>query len=107
LDLIIEVLDIILRWMTVRLSEKNTTVQTKVLNWLQNLTTQLKDQEYRMEQFEALAVLPHIIGQLGERREEVRTTVHDILRNMVFIFSDKRIFEQLLDGSKCKNSRQR
>lgn len=60
-----------------------------------------------MEQFEALAILPHVIGKLGESREEVRSAVHDILKNMVFIFSDKRIFEQLLEGSKSKNSRQR
>lgn len=106
-DMVINVLDVILRWMTVRLSEKNTTVLTKVLGWLQVLCKQLKDHGYRMEQFEALALLPHVIAKLGESREEVRNTVTDILRTMVFIFSDKRIFEQLLDGTKCKNSRQR
>ena len=38
---------------------------------------------------------------------KVRTTVTEILLEMELIFSDKRIFEQVLEGAKSKNSRQR
>ena len=106
-DAVIPVLDLIIRWMTVRFSEKNTTILTKVLNWLNGLTKQLRSSEYQMDHFEALALLPHLIAKLGESREEVRTTVNEILLEMELIFSDKRIFEQVLDGAKSKNSRQR
>ena len=107
LEHVIVVLDIVVRWMTVRMSEKNTTVLTKVLEWLHVLVVQLKENEYRMEGFEALALLPHLIGKLGESREEVRNVVNEILLNLEFVYSDKRIFEQILIGTKCKNSRQR
>ena len=61
LDNIKLVLDLILRWMTVRFNEKNTTVLTKCLNWLVNLFEQLNETDYRMLAFEAYAFLPHLI----------------------------------------------
>ena len=74
------VVDLILRWSTVRFSEKNTTVLTRLLIWLQKLFNQLNEVDYRMLAFEATAFLPHLISKLGEGRQEVRDSVHDMLR---------------------------
>ena len=93
--------------MTIRLNEKNTTVLTKVLNWILKLFLQLKAIEYNMDDFEALALLPHIIGKLGESREEVRNTVLEILQTIIFLYSEKKTMEQILNGATSKNSRQR
>ena len=80
LDKLKSVMDLILRWSTVRFSEKNTTVLTKLLVWLQKLFNQLNESDYRMLGFEATAFLPHLISKLGEGRQEVRDSVHDMLR---------------------------
>ena len=61
LDKIKLVLDLILRWMTIRFNEKNTTVLTKCLSWLVSLFEQLNESDYRMLSFEAYAFLPHLI----------------------------------------------
>ena len=62
---------------------------------------------FRMAHFEAYAFLPHLIGKLGESRQEVRDTVHDLLRSMVYLYSNIKVFESVLDGAKSKNSRSR
>ena len=80
LDKLKTVVDLILRWSTVRFSEKNTTVLTRLLIWLQKLFNQLNEADYRMLGFEATAFLPHLISKLGEGRQEVRDSVHDMLR---------------------------
>ena len=127
LDKIKLVLDLLLRWMTIRFNEKNTTVLTKCLSWLVNLFEQLNESDYRMLSFEAYAFLPHLIryfrienysckklffetlhfSKLGESRQEVRDSIHQLLRSMVFIYSNIKIFEEVLQGAKSKNSRTR
>jgi len=97
LDKLKTVVDLILRWSTVRFSEKNTTVLTRLLIWLQKLFNQLNEADYRMLGFEATAFLPHLISKLGEGRQEVRDSVHDMLRKgFIGCFSNflKNMFHQ-------------
>jgi len=107
LDNVKVVLDLILRWMTIRFNEKNTTVLTKCLNWLVLLFEQLNHSDYRMLSFEAYAFLPHLISKLGESRQEVRDAIHQLLRSTVFFYSNIKVFEEILGGAKSKNSRTR
>jgi hypothetical protein len=101
------VLDIVLRWMTIRLNEKNSTIMMRVLNYLHDIVGQLRQTEYFMSPFEAIPLLPHLISKLGESRVEVRSLVESILNEFRLLFPEKQIFEQLLQGAKSKNSRQR
>ena len=107
LEALIPVLDIILRWMTIRMNEKNTTILTKVLSWLSDLVEKLKEADYEMSAYESIAFLPHLISKLGESRQEIRSVVLATLVSLEDICTDKRVFEYLLQGAKSKNSRQR
>ena len=106
-DKLTNVLDIVLRWSTIRLNEKNSTITTRVLNYLHSVVEQLRKEEYFMSSFEAIPLLPHLISKLGEARVEVRTVVEQILNEIRLLFPEKQIFEELLLGAKSKNSRQR
>ena len=107
LEAIKPVLDIITRWMTIRMNEKNTTILTKVLSWLSDLTEKLKEDGYEMSAYESIAFLPHLISKLGESRQEIRSVVLATLVSLEDSCTDKRVFEYLLQGAKSKNSRQR
>ena len=74
------VLDLLLRWATIRFSEKNSSVLTKILVLLQTIIVKLNESDYRMLNFEAYAFLPHLAAKLGESRQEVRDTVHTMIR---------------------------
>ena len=106
-DKLTSVLDIVVRWSTIRLNEKNSTITMRVLNYLHSVVEQLRKDEYFMSPFEAIPLLPHLILKLGEARVEVRTLVEQILNEIRLLFPEKQIFEELLQGAKSKNSRQR
>ena len=57
----------------------------KVLQWLTKLFQQLKENNYNMAAFEFHALVPHLIGKLGESRQEVRDSIHELLR---FVFAE-------------------
>ena len=58
-------LDLILKWMTLRFFETNTTVLLKALDFLQALFTRLADDDYHLHDLEATAFVPYLVNKVS------------------------------------------
>nr|XP_018670649.1 cytoskeleton-associated protein 5-like [Ciona intestinalis] len=100
-------LDLLLRWLTLRFYDKNTTVHIKTLEYIKSLFDKLIEGNYRMPEYEVSAFLPHLIIKIGESKDNIRKAVHGIIKQLSLIYPASKLFTHIMDGTKSKNSRQR
>jgi cytoskeleton-associated protein 5 len=100
-------LDLILKWATLRFFDTNPSVLIRILDYMTNVFQVLSEDEYSMADVEATAFIPYLVAKLGESKENVRGSVHEILRRVASIYSSQKIFASLIEGLKSKNARQR
>uniref|UniRef100_A0A7M4FAU9 Cytoskeleton associated protein 5 n=1 Tax=Crocodylus porosus TaxID=8502 RepID=A0A7M4FAU9_CROPO len=106
-DGIISCLDLILKWLTLRFFETNTSVLMKALEYLKLLFTLLSQEEYHLTENEASSFIPYLILKVGEPKDVVRKDVRAILNRMCLIYPASKMFTFLMEGTKSKNSKQR
>uniref|UniRef100_H2Z394 TOG domain-containing protein n=1 Tax=Ciona savignyi TaxID=51511 RepID=H2Z394_CIOSA len=106
-DSTVQCLDILLRWLTLRFYDKNTTVHIKTLEYIKSLFDKLIQSNYRMTEYEVSAFLPHLIIKIGESKDNIRKAVHGIIKQLTLVYPASKLFLYIMDGTKSKNSRQR
>ena len=60
-------LDIILRWLTLKFFETNTSVLLKSLEYLQSLFNMLSSEEYHLQEIEAYSFIPYLVNKVSAR----------------------------------------
>uniref|UniRef100_A0A3B5M413 Cytoskeleton associated protein 5 n=1 Tax=Xiphophorus couchianus TaxID=32473 RepID=A0A3B5M413_9TELE len=103
----ISCLDLILKWITLRFFETNTTILMKVLEYLKLLFTMLNRENYHLTEYEANSFVPYLILKVGESKDVVRKDVRVILSMLCKVYPASKLFPFLMDGTKSKNSKQR
>ena len=66
-EAIIGCMDLLLRWVTLRFFDTNTTVNLKCLDFLKALFQLLVKDDYRMSDYEANAFLPYLVNKASGR----------------------------------------
>ncbi|KAK7828925.1 hypothetical protein U0070_002155, partial [Myodes glareolus] len=79
---VIGCLDLILKWLTLRFFDTNTSVLMKALEYLKLLFTLLSDEEYHLTENEASSFIPYLILKVGEPKDVIRKDVRAILNRM-------------------------
>ena len=64
MDATVSNFDLILKWLTLRFFDTNTSVLLKALEYLQTLFTRLSDIDYHLNELEASAFLPYFINKV-------------------------------------------
>lgn len=100
-----EVLDVLLRWIVVRVYEGNTTCLLKVLDFLQELVLAFKAEGYSMTDCEANYIFPCLVEKSGHNMEKVRDKFRELVRLLCCLYPSSKIFTFLLDGLRSKNNR--
>uniref|UniRef100_A0A4W3JM28 Cytoskeleton associated protein 5 n=1 Tax=Callorhinchus milii TaxID=7868 RepID=A0A4W3JM28_CALMI len=100
-------LDLILKWLTLRFFDTNTSVLMKVLEYLKLLFALLSREDYHLIENEASSFIPYLIIKVGESKDIVRKDVRAILNVMCKIYPASKMFIFIMDGLKSKNSKQR
>ncbi|XP_032436961.1 cytoskeleton-associated protein 5 isoform X3 [Xiphophorus hellerii] len=103
----ISCLDLILKWITLRFFETNTTILMKVLEYLKLLFTMLNRENYHLTEYEANSFVPYLILKVGESKDVVRKDVRVILGMLCKVYPASKLFPFLMEGTKSKNSKQR
>ena len=57
----IESLDLILRWFSLRFFDTNTTVLLKSLEFLESLFEMLSEEDYKLSEYEGSAFVPYLV----------------------------------------------
>jgi len=103
----IESLDIILRWFSLRFFDTNTTVLLKSLEFLEALFDMLSAEGYRLSEYEGSAFVPYLILKIGDPKDNVRKSVHNLFKKFTDIYPATKLFTYLLEGLVSKNSKTR
>ncbi|XP_020654661.2 cytoskeleton-associated protein 5 isoform X4 [Pogona vitticeps] len=104
---VINCLDLILKWLTLRFFDTNTSVLMKTLEYLKLLFTMLNQEEYHLTENEATSFIPYLILKVGEPKDVVRRDVRAILNRMCLVYPASKMFTFIMEGTKSKNSKQR
>lgn len=100
-------LDLVLKWLTLRFFDTNPSVLIKSLDYLSQVFRLLSEAGYQMPDVEANAFIPFLMMKIGDPKENVKTSVHNILRQVTLVHSPHRVFTFIMEGIKSKNARQR
>ncbi|XP_006865128.1 PREDICTED: cytoskeleton-associated protein 5 isoform X2 [Chrysochloris asiatica] len=104
---VIGCLDLILKWLTLRFFDTNTSVLMKALEYLKLLFTLLSEEEYHLAENEASSFIPYLILKVGEPKDVIRKDVRAILNRMCLVYPASKMFPFIMEGTKSKNSKQR
>ncbi|NXF32228.1 CKAP5 protein, partial [Nyctibius bracteatus] len=106
-DGVISCLDLILKWLTLRFFDTNTSVLMKTLEYLKLLFNLLSREEYHLTENEASSFIPYLILKVGEPKDVIRRDVRAILNRMCLVYPASKMFTFIMEGTKSKNSKQR
>ncbi|XP_032094224.1 cytoskeleton-associated protein 5-like [Thamnophis elegans] len=106
-DGVLSCLDLILKWLSLRLFDTNTWVLMKTLEYLQRLFHLLMEEKYQLTDSEASSFLPYLLLKLGGTKESILKEVRAIVKQMFFIYPAFKTFSFLLEGAQAKNTNQR
>ncbi|GER25405.1 microtubule organiziation 1 family protein [Striga asiatica] len=103
----VEVLDIILRWIVLRICESNTSCLLKVLEFLPELLDVLRNEGYTMTEAEAAIFLPCLVEKSGHNIEKVREKMRELMKQIIHSYSAAKTFPYILEGLRSRNNRTR
>ncbi|KAJ7324637.1 hypothetical protein JRQ81_017657 [Phrynocephalus forsythii] len=104
---VISCLDLILKWLSLRLFDTNTWVLMKTLEYLRKLFALLIEERYQLTEIEASAFLPYLLLKMGVTKESILKEVRAIVKQVTVVYPASRTFGFLLEGAQAKNANQR
>ncbi|KAG4099233.1 ARM repeat-containing protein [Neocallimastix lanati (nom. inval.)] len=103
----ISVTDLILKYLTLRFCDTNTTVLIKCLDLLDALFVVLDENGYYLSEYEASCFLPSFINKIGDSKDIIRQRIKNLIKQLCRIYPASRTFNYICEGLKSKNSRVR
>ncbi|KAI1721756.1 HEAT repeat domain-containing protein [Ditylenchus destructor] len=104
---IVNNIDLLLKWSTLRFFDTNPAVLIKVLEFLNAVFAYMDANNESLYDAEMAAFLPYLLLKSGDTKDVIRHLVKKIVRYMGGICAPGKIFPIVLDGLKTKNSRQK
>jgi cytoskeleton-associated protein 5 len=105
-ELTVSCIDVLLKYVALRLFDSNTSVQLKALELLAAVLQTAHAAVYQLTEHEAALILPVLVAKTAEK-EMVQRGVRAALRAMCNTYASSRIFGALMDGTKAKSARTR
>ncbi|KAJ3290966.1 Cytoskeleton associated protein 5 [Rhizoclosmatium sp. JEL0117] len=99
--------DLILKYLTIRFFDTNTTMLMKVLELLEHLFTLLDEEGVALSEYEASSFLPFFIVKVGDNKETMRVKIRGIFKQLCKIYPPSKLFTYILAALTSKNSRVR
>uniref|UniRef100_UPI00358F8D0F LOW QUALITY PROTEIN: cytoskeleton-associated protein 5-like n=1 Tax=Myxine glutinosa TaxID=7769 RepID=UPI00358F8D0F len=107
LDGLISCLDLVVKWLTLRFFESNTTILMRTLEYLKLLFLALGSANYHLLDYEAQAFVPYLVLKVGEAKDGIRKDVRTIMNLLCKVYPASKMFAFTIEGVKSKNSKQR
>ncbi|KAK3702253.1 hypothetical protein QZH41_019815, partial [Actinostola sp. cb2023] len=100
-------LDLILKYLTIRFFDTNTTVLVKCLEFLITLLTMLAESSYQMVEHEASSFIPYLIQKVGDPKDVIRKMIRKLFKLLTKIYPASKMFTYVSEGLTSKNSKTR
>ncbi|XP_078348745.1 cytoskeleton-associated protein 5-like isoform X2 [Oculina patagonica] len=103
----VQSLDLILKWVTLRFFDTNTTVLIKCLELMDAIFVMLAQADYQMLEFEASSFIPYLVQKVGDPKDVVRKMIRNLFKLLTKIYPASKLFNYVMEGitSKNKNTR--
>ncbi|KAG0164625.1 Microtubule-associated protein, microtubule dynamics during spindle orientation [Apophysomyces sp. BC1034] len=100
--------DLILKYLTIRFFDTNTSMLIKCLDVTEHLVAVLDEEGYHFSEYEAVSFLPFLINKVGDPKEVMRARVRGIFTAICRIYPASKLINYLLDAaSNSKNAKTR
>ncbi|XP_071485290.1 cytoskeleton-associated protein 5-like [Diadema antillarum] len=99
--------DVLLKWVSLRFFDTNTSVLVKVLEFMRALFAMLSEDDYNLLDQEATSFIPYLVLKIGDPKENIRKDVKAVIKLLTKVYPASKMFSFLMDGLKSKNARQR
>lgn len=104
----IDNLDVILKWITLRLFDTNLTSLRKTLTYLEALFAMLAAQDFHLSDYEANIFVPFLIDRSGSNSSEpIKLSVRALFKQLCNVYPSSKMFRFVLEGLRSKNWRTR
>ncbi|KAH8917187.1 ARM repeat-containing protein, partial [Atractiella rhizophila] len=98
--------DIILKYVTVRFTDTNTTIAIKCIELLEHFLAVTAEEEYTFSDYEAQILLGGLVAKVGDSKETIRQRIRDLFHAVCRLYPFSKVFTFLGDvGLKSKNAR--
>ncbi|GAA5944540.1 Stu2p [Sporobolomyces koalae] len=107
-DRIVANLDLIIKYITLRISMTSTTITVKCLDLIDHFMPLLVQSGYKMSDYEATPLLTCLISKVGDGKETIRQRVRAIFKSICSVYPFSKVFTTVLEqGLDNKNARVR
>lgn len=104
---VVQSLDLILKWVTLRFFDTNTTVLIKCLELMDATFIMLAQADYQMLEFEASSFIPYLVQKVGDPKDVVRKMIRNLFKLLTKIYPASKLFNYVMEGITSKNSKTR
>jgi cytoskeleton-associated protein 5 len=107
LQVVVSNADLILKYLTIRFFDTNTSILLKCFDVLEHLLLLLDEAGYLLNEYEANSFLPFFINKMGDPKETMRIKMRSIAKQIGRVYPVSKLFVYLMKGLDSKNSRTR
>jgi len=107
MDAVVASLDLLFRWLILRICEANPQCLLKVCDLAKALLDALYEQGYKLAEAEAQILMPCLVEKAGHGQERIRAMHRELLLQSCGVFESQRVCEFLVLGLASKNNRTR
>eukprot|EP00300_Choanocystis_sp_HF-7_P018003 c19904_g3_i1.p1 GENE.c19904_g3_i1~~c19904_g3_i1.p1 ORF type:complete len:1168 (+),score=239.78 c19904_g3_i1:138-3506(+) len=107
IGLVVNSLDMLLRWLALQLLSPNATVLAKLVDTLFVLMKRLNESQYELTPHEAGSFLPFLCNKLGHSKENVRDSLRDVLMLFTSVYPADAVFQDLVTSTASKSPKTR
>jgi cytoskeleton-associated protein 5 len=107
LQVIVSNTDLVLKYLTIRFFDTNTSILLKCFDLLEHLLLLLDEAGYLLNEYEANCFLPFFINKMGDPKETMRIKMRSIAKQLGKVYPVSKLFVFLMKGLDSKNSRTR
>jgi hypothetical protein len=97
--------DVILKYISLRFQDTNTTMLLKCLDIVEHLVQLLEDHGHNLSEYEANAFIPSLLQKTGDSKEVIRSRIRSLLVAFNRLYPPSKLFSLILKATESKNAR--
>eukprot|EP00826_Nyctotherus_ovalis_P042475 TRINITY_DN4372_c0_g4_i1.p1 TRINITY_DN4372_c0_g4~~TRINITY_DN4372_c0_g4_i1.p1 ORF type:complete len:787 (-),score=237.09 TRINITY_DN4372_c0_g4_i1:184-2481(-) len=106
ITLTIDILDLLFKWITVKMIEQgNLVINKKIIEYLRLLFEELRSRNYTLMDFEAAVILPILCERLGINNAGLRNDYRQLIKTLFGIYAPGKVCGYLVMALDLKNQR--
>ena len=101
----IDNLDIVFKWLSLRVTGSNMTILLKSLEYTRQLIAFLASNGHVLSDYEASCILPFLVDRVGHNNDKARKSIGELIHSLVDVYVPSKAFSLIARGLRAKNMR--